>query len=319
MTEWPPKKRRSGIPKMAAEADYEATETKTRTSIAAAPPSARDRAFLLVIAGEHLGEMYPLKEPEIILGRGHDATIQLPDDDGVSRRHAKLICHGSEVQIEDLGSANGTIVNGTTLDSVRVLKDGDKIALGSTTVLKFTYSDDLEEDFQRQMLEAALRDGLTKLFNKKYFMERLDAELAFAGRHRTPLSLIMLDVDHFKRINDTFGHPTGDAVLVRLAGIMVETARKEDVLARYGGEEFVILCRGVNVTNAGVLAERLRERIAVARLDHDGQTIAVTVSLGVAGYPDVAAKTCEELLSATDDALYAAKSAGRNRVVTGKI
>jgi diguanylate cyclase (GGDEF)-like protein len=301
---------------MPAEADAEAAETKTRTSIAAGPPSTRDRAFLLVIAGEGLGEMHRLKEPEIILGRGAGTTIQLSDD-GVSRRHARLTFRGTDVCIEDLGSANGTLVNGTLLESARSLKDGDKIALGSTTVLKFTYSDDLEEDFQRRMLEAALRDGLTKVFNKKYFMERLDAELAFAHRHRTPLSLILLDVDLFKRINDSFGHLAGDAVLVRLAGIMLDTARKEDVVARYGGEEFAILCRGVNVTSAAVLAERLRERVASGRLDHDGQPIAVTVSLGVAGNPDAAAKTCEELLSAADEALYAAKSAGRNRVVIG--
>jgi PleD family two-component response regulator len=155
--------------------------------------------------------------------------------------HARLSVQGVEVYIEDLKSANGTQVNGEKVTSRVPLRDGDKITAGATTILKFTYGDDLEETFQRKLLEAAIRDGLTKAYNKQYFLERLDTEVAFAQRHKTSLSLLMLDVDHFKRINDTFGHPRGDEVLVKLAGVVHETIRKEDVFTRYGGEEFAIL------------------------------------------------------------------------------
>ena len=316
MSQTPPKKSRAHMPDLGSEADAESTETKIRpASKAPMPPSARDRPFLLVIAGGNVGEMYPLGDPEVIVGRGRSGTTIQISDEGISRQHARFVCEDGEVHVEDLGSANGTIVNGATLTSRRLLSDGDKITLGSTTILKFTYSDDLEETFQRRMLEAALLDGLTKAFNKKYLMERLGTELAFAQRHRTPLSLIMIDVDHFKKVNDTFGHPVGDAVLVKLAEIVFQTVRKEDVFARYGGEEFAVLCRSIELKNAAVLAERLRERVAAAHVDHEGQAISVTVSLGVAGFPEVAAETPEKLLSAADEALYRAKSEGRNRVV----
>jgi diguanylate cyclase (GGDEF)-like protein len=317
MTEKPSNKPRSGtgILNLVDESDAEPTETKIRSAKQEhGPASARDKPFLLVISGGNLGEMFPLREAEIIIGRGRKGTTIQINDDGISRRHAKLTCAGSVVHIEDLGSANGTIVNGSTLKTKYLLKDGDKITLGTTTILKFTYTDDLEETFQRRMLDAALRDGLTKAFNKKYLLQRLGTEIAFALRHKTPLSLIMLDVDHFKRINDTFGHPVGDTVLVRVAEIVSETVRKEDVFARYGGEEFAVLCRSVDVKNAAILAERLRERLAATRVEQDGESISVTISLGVAGYPDVEADTPEKLLGAADEALYDAKSAGRNRV-----
>jgi diguanylate cyclase (GGDEF)-like protein len=197
-----------------------------------------------------------------------------------------------------------------------VLKDGDKLTLGATTILKFSYSDEIEETYQRRMREAALRDGLTGAFNKRYLLDRLTTELAFAQRHKAPLSLIMLDVDHFKNINDTFGHPAGDAVLVRVATTVSEAVRKEDVFARYGGEEFAVLCRHIDVSQAAVLAERLRDRLAAGVTEHEGRRISVTVSLGVAGFPDVPVGTPQDLISAADAALYQAKASGRNRVVT---
>src|SRR5262249_35562882 len=155
------------------------------------------------------------------------------EDEGVSRKHARLTTNGTEVHLEDLGSANGTFVNEQPLKVRRLLEDGDKIKLGSTTIIKFSYSDEIEESFQRRMFEAALRDGLTRAYNKKYLLERLDKELAFSLRHGTPLTLFLLDADHFKSVNDTFGHPAGDAVLVALAAIVQDTIRKEDVFARY--------------------------------------------------------------------------------------
>lgn len=275
--------------------------------------SQRDRAYLIVLAGSNVGEMYRVEEGETFLGRGQNATVRLSDD-GISRRHARIFQQGGEVVIEDLKSANGTIVNGTPV-TMQLLKDGDKIRLGSTTILKFTYNDHLDESFQQQMYEAALRDGLTKAFNKKYFLDRLETEIAYARRHQAHLSLLMFDVDHFKRVNDNYGHLAGDYVLQRLAKVAASTVRTEDVFARYGGEEFGVICRGVPLPSAGVLGERLRSTVEQTVFEHEGQTLPITISVGVAGHPETNIETATQLIAAADAALYEAKRGGRNRVL----
>lgn len=305
------------LPKLADDVDIDGTQTKHRADLSAPVSTVRDRPFLIILEGGNVGEMFPLKQPETIIGRAQRANIRI-EDDGISRQHARLTLTltNHEVHVEDLKSANGTLVNGLPVSSRQLLKDGDKITLGSTTILKFTYSDELEVTFQRKMLDAALRDGLTGAYNKRYLMDRLGTELAFAQRHKVPLSLIIMDVDHFKNINDRFGHPTGDEVLVKLARVVQETIRREDVFARYGGEEFVVLCRNVGGENATVLAERLRERVQAMAIEHDGEAIVVTASFGVAGYSEAGAATPERLIAVADEGLYEAKQTGRNRVVT---
>jgi two-component system cell cycle response regulator len=272
----------------------------------------RDRAYLIVLQGSNVGEMHRLESGESVLGRGTAATIRLGDD-GVSRKHARVIVDKGVVRIEDLGSSNGTLVNGQLVQQV-ALRDGDKIQLGSTTILKFTYHDKLEENFQRAMYDAALRDDLTKAFNKKHFLDRLEQEVSFSRRHQTALSLLMYDVDHFKRINDTYGHVAGDQVLAKLAELTQGTLRTEDVFGRYGGEEFAVICRGISLGDAGSLAERLRALIASSAFVYEGTTIPVTISIGVAAYPTVVVANGLELIAAADEALYAAKRGGRNRV-----
>ncbi len=274
--------------------------------------SARDKAYLIVLAGSNVGEMHRLEPGESIIGRGTAATIRLGDD-GISRRHARVVLENNAVRIEDLGSSNGTLVNGSLVKEA-VLKDGDKIQFGSTTILKFTYHDKLEENFQRAMYDAALRDDLTKAFNKKYFIDRIEQEVPLARRTAQPLSLIMFDVDHFKSVNDTFGHVAGDHVLAKLAQVTHSTTRAEDVFGRYGGEEFAILCKGVPLLSAGAMAERLRALVESTEFVFDNREIPVTISLGVAAVPDVNAQNGTELISAADEALYAAKNSGRNRV-----
>ena len=162
--------------------------------------------------------MYKITAESTVIGRGQQADIQVIDE-GISRRHAEIVHEGGQIVIRDLGSTNGTYCNGDKIGEHQ-LSDGDKIQVGSTTILKFTFHDSLDESFQRQMYESALRDGLTKIFNKKYFLDRLESEFAYAVRHRTPLSLVMFDIDHFKRINDTHGHLAGDYALSTLAKIV---------------------------------------------------------------------------------------------------
>ena len=272
----------------------------------------RSEAYVVVIAGPHTGKMYKLDRAETVMGRSSKVDLQLQDV-GVSRNHARLQRTGDIVYVEDLQSANGTFLNGEKLSVARQLSDGDKITLGSTTVLKFTLNDKLDEDFQRQMFDAALRDGLTQAYNKKYFTNHLYSEFSFAQRHRQPLCLIMLDVDHFKPVNDTYGHLAGDAVLLKLAQLAMDSVRIEDTFARYGGEEFAIVSRGITTEQGALLAERIRQVVARTRFEHEGQHIPITVSLGVAGFPDVVVKTSEELIQLADSALYRAKRAGRNR------
>jgi diguanylate cyclase (GGDEF)-like protein len=294
--------------------DEEATRVGQVPSDLLPSAGVRDRAYLIVLAGENVGAMYRIAEAETLIGRTAAAKIRL-NDEGISRRHARIYKLGEELLIEDLKSANGTTVNDESVAKARALRDGDKIRIGSTTILKFTYHDNLEESFQQRMYEAALRDALTKAYNKKYMLDRLETELAYARRHRADLSLILFDVDHFKRINDTYGHLAGDYVLARLAKLTAASVRSEDVFARYGGEEFAIICRGVGLQSAGIFAERVRVLIEGSQFEYEAHRMPITVSLGVAAHPITPAQTVVELISAADEALYMAKRGGRNRVM----
>ena len=273
------------------------------------------QAYVICIAGPQVGKMFKLAGAELIIGRSHEANVQLQET-SISRAHARLFGSGNQVFVEDLKSANGTYLNGQKLAFPQQLRDGDKITIGSTTILKFAYHDQFDEDYQRRMYEFALRDGLTQAFNKKYLMNHLRAEFSFARRHKSELTVIMIDVDRFKETNDTHGHLAGDAILVEVAGLSLAAIRTEDTFARYGGEEFVIVCRGTNASQALLLAERLRKSIENHQFAYNEIKIPVTVSMGIASYPEVSVAEAEELIAAADNAMYKAKRAGRNCVLT---
>ena len=292
------------------------THTKPATPIESDKEQKRNLAYLVVLAGVSAGEMFKLQLDKTVIGRGPRCAVRL-NDEGVSREHCQLVREtkegGDKIVLEDLGSTNGTFCNGIRVDR-RELADGDKIMVGSTTILKFTYHDYLDEVFQRQMYESALRDGLTKVFNKKYFTDYLEKEFAFAARHGAPLALSFLDIDFFKRINDGHGHPAGDFVLSELSQLMATLVRTEDVLARFGGEEFTVLCRGTDLAGAKIVAERLRKTVEAHTFSFGAKTIPVTISLGIAAIPDTAIVDHAQFLAASDKALYEAKRSGRNRV-----
>jgi two-component system cell cycle response regulator len=274
----------------------------------------RDRAYLIVLAGNSVGQMFKIPGGEAVIGRGRTAEVRLFDE-GVSREHARIRTDGIRLYVEDLGSRNGTFCNGKKVDAPVPLGDGDKIQVGRTTILKFTYHDALDESFHEQMYESALRDALTKAYNKRYFADRLDGEFRFARRHDTSMALLMLDIDHFKKINDTYGHPAGDAVLVAVADALTRSVRNEDVVARYGGEEFAIILRSINVEGGRMLGERLRRMIELLQVDVGGShPLKVTVSIGVAAFPESNVQNGVELVEAADTALYRAKNGGRNRI-----
>jgi diguanylate cyclase (GGDEF)-like protein len=274
----------------------------------------RDRAYVIVLVGASVGAMFKLPRGEASIGRSRRADVHLTDD-GVSRIHAVIRHDGDKLFIEDRGSRNGTFINGRKVEGRAALADGDKIQVGRTTILKFTYHDALDESFHEQMYESALRDALTKLFNKRYFHDRIDGELRFAARHHTSLALLVIDIDHFKRVNDERGHVVGDVALVGVGEALQSAVRNEDVVARFGGEEFAIISRSTDRAQAMILAERLRKTVESRAIDvAEGAPVKVTISIGVASYPEVQAADPSDLVDAADKALYRAKSGGRNRI-----
>jgi len=271
------------------------------------------RAFLMILAGHSSGHMQSVAGG-VTLGRSERADLRVTDD-GASRIHARVFTEDGVTYLQDLRSSNGTLLNGEKIQGKVQLEDGDKIQIGATCMIKFTLQDDLEAKFQKTMYEAARRDGLTKAFNKASLLTHLDLEYAFSDRHGTPLSLIMFDLDHFKSVNDTYGHLAGDHVLRVVAEIVHAAVRTEDFFARYGGEEFTVVCRGVTAKQASVLGERLRASIEHRTFTFDRVMIPVSISLGIAACPDPSIRSVSELVSAADAALYEAKRSGRNRLV----
>jgi len=275
---------------------------------------AKDRHLLVRVRGAELGRVTLLSPERMRIGRSQDSELWLSDD-GVSRRHANLLREGNTYFVEDDGSANGTFVGGVKITR-HELRDGDVIQFGPTAVFRYTLSDESGEALLRQLYDASVTDALTGAHNREHFDTQLRAELSYARRHNTDVSLVIFDADHFKKVNDTYGHPVGDAVLIQIANVVRGTVRSEDVFARYGGEEFALVLRGIEIEGAGAVADRLRERIAALKINTDRGVLSVTVSAGCASLSNTEDKTPEGLIAAADRRLYGAKHAGRNRVVT---
>jgi two-component system cell cycle response regulator len=280
-------------------------------------PSERRRPCFVILGGLDLGSIFMLDKRVCIIGRDPDCDLVLRDD-GISRLHAEVRrVSGNRLYIRDMESTNGIFVDGEQI-SESVLSEGEKVLLGRRTILKFALQDALEHSYQQQMYESTTRDGLTGTFNRKYFSQKLAADLSFATRHNVPFTLLMLDIDFFKKVNDTHGHRTGDQVLVSVTESIRQTIRTEDVLARYGGEEFAILALGTNLDGGKALGERIRVRVAKERLmslDQGRETFSVTASIGVATLPGGVVIEPETVVSEADRNLYRAKETGRNRVV----
>jgi len=289
-------------------------EEKTAIGVVPETPARpRQNAYFIVISGKSVGKMFKITNPEMVIGRATDSQIQL-EDEGVSRRHVKVLWGpDGSVRIQDLQSTNGTYCDGVRIDS-HLLQDGEKVQLGNATILKFSYQDDLEESFQRQLYESATRDNLTRLYNRKFFVERLRAEFSYALRHGTPLSLVLIDVDYFKRVNDGHGHPCGDYVLAKLGSVLLESVRSEDVLARWGGEEFGLILRACPADHGYLLADRIRRKVESTKFHFAGEDIPLTVSAGFATLQGGNFPTPETLITAADQNLYLAKRSGRNKV-----
>ena len=249
---------------------------------------------------------------ELLIGRAGEADIWL-DEEGVSRKHARVFHDGPTIEVADLGSRNGTWVNGNRITQA-TLKESDLIQIGASYILRFVYQDQLDEAAHRTLVDNATRDSLTGAYNRGSFLDQLRKDVSSAIRHRQHLSVAALDLDHFKQINDRYGHATGDQVLRHFARTVSTLIRSEDTFGRIGGEEFALILRQCPEVEAMRKLERIRDTIERLDVMHGEQRVVVTVSVGICGLEAGLAIADTELLEAADRALYEAKTAGRNRV-----
>jgi diguanylate cyclase (GGDEF)-like protein len=258
-----------------------------------------------------LGRRYLLGLPSVAIGRGRDNDIVLPSD-CVSRRHARLEQRPDGLYLVDQDSTNGTFVNEEPHRiHERRLRRGDQFSVGDT-IFKFLSGNDVESQYHDIVFRMAITDGLTNLANRKQLDTVLQEELPRAQRHGRHLSMLMIDIDYFKRINDTYGHPTGDSVLRGLAAALQKRLRPNDKLGRYGGEEFCLVLPETSLSSAVRIGEELRALVANQVFAAESQEVRVTVSIGAAAARPV--MTLEEFYKAADEMLYKAKNSGRNKV-----
>jgi diguanylate cyclase (GGDEF)-like protein len=292
--------------------DHDTTRAHVRR--AGLRPRPNEHPYLVAVAGEHAGRFFALRAVrELVIGRAPDCGLAILHDGNISRRHAQVIVSGDEVRIVDLGSTNGTLVNGRDVQD-HVLQRGDRIFVGLSTILKF----DFLSDDERSRWESATFDALTECYNRAFFDRRLGELVAAAEQVGDPFSLVMLDVDHFKEVNDTRGHQAGDFALQQVAqALQAELTRRGTVgsTCRYGGEEFGVLLPGQGAEEAFAVAEGLREAVAEIGLTFEGQPFQVTLSGGVATHAGgTGGPRGTDLVATADAALYRAKRAGRNRI-----
>jgi diguanylate cyclase (GGDEF)-like protein len=272
-------------------------------------------ACLIVLQGDSVGNRFLLNKDLTSIGRAEGVDIRLAQDEAVSRLHAEIQrVEGSEQFILiDKNSANGTLVNSTKI-KITMLKDQDLIVI-SDHILKFVSSDSPEQAHYDELYRQAHIDKTLQIYDKNYFLTKLGEEINYCQRYNTELSLIMFDIDFFKKINDTYGHLAGDAVLIQLVEIVKQRIRDTDILCRYGGEEFAIIMPYINSEQAYVLAEDIRILIAKTQVVCVNTTVNTTISLGIACYRmnTTQTYTSELLISEADKALYQAKHTGRNK------
>ena len=299
-----------------AEADTDASESPHRVN--------ERRPALVFLRGELLAVPIPLERDEVLLGRALEADVRV-NDPRASRLHARIRTERNpqsgetQYHITDLGSTNGTLLNGRPITEA-LLEDGDKLVIGEH-LLRFDMLDEIDREFQRQIHRLLVHDELTGLLTSKSFFSELRREAARAVAESRPFCVLMMDLDYFKEVNDTYGHMTGSQTLEEIGGVITRALRAGDVAARFGGEEFAAFLLDADIAQGIVAAERVRAAVethpftTTKRIDADGEssTHHITISIGVAAFPDDARDPIE-LVEMADSALYRAKRSGRNRV-----
>ncbi len=273
-------------------------------------PARPGEACIVVIYGPELGKRLQLGTAPFTIGRSSRSDLFL-DQESVSRNHARISFDGTQYWVADLGSTNGTFVNDEPAREKR-LRDGDQVRVGRS-ILKFMTGENVEMHYHEEIYRLMTVDALTQVFNRRYFNEALEREFNRSARYDRALSLILFDIDHFKRCNDTYGHLAGDNLLRQLGSSVKPRLRREDIFARTGGEEFGILLPEIDLEGARVTAEKVRKIVEITPLTYEGDVVPCTVSLGVAERTAEDA-TPEALYKRADERLYEAKQGGRNRV-----
>ncbi|MDQ5846291.1 MAG: GGDEF domain-containing protein [Acidobacteriota bacterium] len=299
----------------------ESGKTKPRRNVKPSKSTQKERRPALVsLRGELMAVPIPLERDEVIIGRALEADVRL-NDARASRLHARITSEreadGGGYRLEDLGSTNGTLVNGELITEV-MLNDGDKIEIGDH-LFRFDMLDEIDREFQQQIHRLLAHDELTGLLTSKSFFSELRREAARAEAESRPFCVLMMDLDHFKEVNDTYGHLVGSKTLEETGHVIKEALRAGDVASRFGGEEFAAFLLDANYAQGLVAAERVRVAIEghlfpASRIDSPEQsTHRITISIGVAAFPDDATDPIQ-LVELADSALYRAKRSGRNRI-----
>ncbi|MBK7092246.1 MAG: GGDEF domain-containing protein [bacterium] len=266
--------------------------------------------MLVVMHGSLLGMTYTVNSRAITIGRMADLDIPI-DDENVSRRHAEIVLEGDCVKLRDLDSTNGTFVNSQRVKE-SVLCDGDLILIGRV-LFKFIRSSSIENRFFGQMYSLATTDFLTGIFNRQHIMSRLESEFARARRYVRPLSVLLYDIDHFKQINDTFGHLAGDQLLIESSRLVSKNVRQQDFFGRLGGDEFLVICPETDLNNTVLMAQRLSQLVEKWSYSYQSRKLDFSISIGIAGISDEM-RSSTDLIAKADAMMYKSKHRGRNHV-----
>ena len=292
------------------------------------PNRGERRPALVFLRGELLAVPIPLEREHVTLGRALDADIRI-NDSRASRLHARITTeHDQETgetryRLIDLGSTNGTILNGARIEKA-LLQDGDKFEVGDQ-LIRFEMLDEIDREFQQQIHRLLVHDELTGLLTSKSFFSELRREAARAEAETMPFCVLMMDIDHFKDVNDTYGHLAGSETLEVVGAVIRKALRAGDVGARFGGEEFAAFLLDADYAQGMTAAERVRSAIekhefpaARRQGDEPPPTHRITISIGVASFPDDGRDPIQ-LVEMADSALYRAKRNGRNQVCSYKL
>ena len=293
------------------------TKKKHRAKVNNVPEESEFTISFTVIHGSDVdfGKHFLFSGSPVLVGREKTNSLCL-EDDKVSKVHCEVnIIRNMELEqvvIKDLDSTNGTYVNGEPIRQA-VLKTGDKIELGDT-VLRFNYKDEIEEVYHSKLFTFAATDSLTGLYNRRYTINELDNQSKIARRNNRIFSLVIIDIDNFKRINDTYGHLAGDDYLKRMAFVLNRSLREQDICGRIGGEEFLVILPETGIEGAVNLTHRIREQIEKTEIIFQGKVVKTTISAGVSQF-GLHATESRELLKIADMALQRAKRTGKNTIV----
>lgn len=279
------------------------------------------RPALVFLSGDLLAVPIPLEREEVILGRALEADVRI-NDAKVSRQHAKITTISNaqtgenSYVLTDLFSRNGSFLNGEKITR-EILQNGDKITIGEH-IFRFDLLDEIDLEYQKQIRRLLSHDDLTGLLSSRSFFSELRREAARAKSEIRGFCVLMMDLDHFKAVNDTFGHLTGSKTLEEIGFCITQNLRSGDVASRFGGEEFAAFLLDASLSQAIVAAERIRNEIenkefTVIRHGKPSETHRITISIGIASYP-LDSSDPIELVEMADSALYRAKREGRNRV-----